>query len=211
MQRPGVDHGADPLVGHAHEAQERLERADEGRGVRVAGLAYGPDREPQLDAVRGEQVADRVEANPMELEEILERMVSGGGRQGRDGPVAFGGRGQLEPLGKLGQFSRELLLRRVEPHGQPEGATLETGADHQPAGVLDAVDRGLLLEVEEVDVHAVEAERQGQLDELAGAAGEGKAEGAEVAKHAGFLGWAEPRSIATASRPIKAPRREPGG
>jgi hypothetical protein len=44
---------------------------------------------------------------------------------------------------------------------------------------------GLLLEIENVDVHGVEAEGQCQFDEFAGASREGQADRAEVAKHAG--------------------------
>ena len=43
---------------------------------------------------------------------------------------------------------------------------------------------GLLLEVEDVDVHGVEAEGQGEFDELAGAPGKRQADRAEVAEHA---------------------------
>ena len=128
----------------------------------------------------------------MQLEEVLERMLVGGRGQRGHGPGALGRRGELEAGGQRRQVGLELLLGGVEPHRQLEAAALEPGADHQPPGMLHAVDLGLLLEVEDVDVHAIEAERQGQLDQFAGAAGEGQAEGAQIAEHGGSRGAENP-------------------
>jgi len=44
---------------------------------------------------------------------------------------------------------------------------------------------GLLLEIEQVDVHGVEAEGQGEFDQFAGTPRQGQADRAEVPKHAG--------------------------
>ena len=71
-----------------------------------------------------------------------------------------------------------------------ESPALEAGADHQPAGMLDPERLGLLLEVDDVDVHRIEAERERQFDELAGPSGKGQADGAEVTEHRGGVSCA---------------------
>ena len=153
-------------------------------GLAGPGLDLRCQRQAEHDAVLLDHGADRVETLPVELEEVLEVVFVGGGRHGDHRPRRLGGLGELQPRLDRGQIGLEGGLVADQGDGQMEDPALQPCADHQPPGMLDAEGLGLLLEVDDVDVHGVEAEGQRQFDELAGATGEGEADGAEIAEHA---------------------------
>jgi len=132
-------------------------------------------------------------------------------RHGRHGPRGLGGLGHLEQYRQGGQFLRERRLVGRQVHGQMENAALQPGADHQPSGMGHPERLGLLPEVEDVDVHGVEAEGQRQLDELAGATGQGQTDGAEVAEHPRGFSWlaaGKGPEVCPTFRRRKSPRRQ---
>ena len=184
VESPGVGHGTDPLVRHHHQPEQAFEGVDELLRLILPGLSFRANRQAEHEVVLGKQVADVVKPGAVEFEEVLERVLVGGGRDARHRPLAVGSRSQFQPF----RQRRQLLLVRgvigIELHREVEGAALQPRAHHQSAGVGHAECVGLLLEIEDVDIHRIEAEGQRQFDEFAGASGEGQADRAEVAKHA---------------------------
>jgi len=184
VQGPGVGHGADPLMRHGHEAEQALVGVDELVRLPLAGLGLGGDGEAEHDPASGQEVADGVQAGAVELEKILERVLVRCRVDRRHGPEGLGRLGELQPPRQRLHVLLERLVVGGEPHRQLEHPRFEPRAHHQPPRMGHAESVGLLLEVEDVDVHRVEAEGERQFDEFAGAARQGKTDGAEVAEHA---------------------------
>ena len=190
VESPGINDDADARMADADQADEAFVGVDELMGLLGPGLGLRRQGEPEADAIGREQPAERVEPLPVKLEEVLEGMVVGGGGDRDDGALRLGRLGERQPRRELGEIGLEGRIVTDQRDRQMERPALEAGADHQPAGVLDPERLGLLLEVDDVDVHRVETERQRQFDELAGPSGKGQADGAEITEHRGEVSCA---------------------
>ena len=194
VQGPRVDDRSDARMRDGYEAEQAFVGVDELAALVLAGIRFGLDREAEHDAVLGEHLAHRVEPLAVQLEVILEGVLdSGRGDRGRS-PRRLGGMRELQPLRQKGEIAVERGVVNAQIERQVEHAALEPSADHQPPRVLHPVHLGLLLEIDDVDVHRVESERQRQLDQLAGASRQGKADRAQVTEHGAHGGVNSPGS-----------------
>ena len=190
VEGPGIDHDADARMANTDQTDEAFVGVDELMGLLGPGLGLRRQGEPEANAIGREQAAERVEPLPVELEEILKGMVVGGGGDRDDGALRLGRLGERQPRREVDEIGLKGRIVTDQRDRQMERPALEAGADHQPAGMLDPERLGLLLEVDDVDVHRVETERQRQFDELAGPSGKGQADGAEITEHREEVSWA---------------------
>ena len=171
-----------------------------------AGLCFRGDCQAERDAVAGNERSEGVETGAIEFEEVLKGMFVRGRRNRGHSPKRLGRLGKFQPWGQESQICLESFVVPGHRHRQMEYPAVQPRADHQAPGMLDAEGFRLLLEIDQIDVHRVKAERKRQFDQFTGPSRQWQADRAEIAKHPKWFSFESIAGGKADSRPRRSPK-----